>query len=117
MRHPISACGDVGGAHLAQCWHPTGTLDTLGAAVAAGSLLGLTAEQMIHAIGTAGSQSSGLMSAQFSSMVKRLNAGHAAQSGSSPRSWPSAASSASPTCWRTSMEATYRRSPQRPAPN
>ena len=71
----------MGAAHLSQGWHPTGTHGTLGAAAAAGSILGLTAEQMLNAIGTAGSQSSGLMSAQFSSMVKRLNAGHAAQSG------------------------------------
>ena len=71
----------MGAAHLKQGWHPTGTHGTLGAAAAAGSILGLSPEQMLHAIGTAGSQSSGLMSAQFSSMVKRLNAGHAAQSG------------------------------------
>jgi len=71
----------MGAAHLAQGWHPTGTHGTLGAAAAAGVMLGLKPNQMVHAIGTAGSQSSGLMSAQFSSMVKRLNAGHAAQSG------------------------------------
>jgi aconitate decarboxylase len=71
----------MGAAHLSQGWHPTGTHGTLGAAAGAGSILGLSSEQMLHAIGTAGSQSSGLMSAQFSSMVKRLNAGHAAQSG------------------------------------
>jgi 2-methylcitrate dehydratase PrpD len=71
----------MGAAHLSQGWHPTGTHGTLGAAAAAGVILSLTPDQMVHAIGTAGSQSSGLMSAQFSSMVKRLNAGHAAQSG------------------------------------
>ena len=71
----------MGAAHLSQGWHPTGTHGTLGAAAAAGVVLALTPEQMVHAIGTAGSQSSGLMSAQFSSMVKRLNAGHAAQAG------------------------------------
>jgi 2-methylcitrate dehydratase PrpD len=71
----------MGAAHLAQGWHPTGTHGTLGAAAGAGVMLGLTPDQLVHAIGTAGSQSSGLMSAQFSSMVKRLNAGHAAQSG------------------------------------
>lgn len=71
----------MGGAHLVQGWHPTGTHGALGAAAAAGSMLGLDAEQMRHAIGTAGSHSSGLMASQFSSMVKRLHAGHAAQSG------------------------------------
>lgn len=71
----------MGAAHLLQGWHPTGTHGALGAAAAAGSMLGLDEVQMVHAIGTAGSHSSGLMSAQFSSMVKRLHAGHAAQSG------------------------------------
>ena len=71
----------VGAAHLVQGWHPTGTHGTLGAAAAAGSLLALTADQMQHALGTAGSQSAGLMASQFSSMVKRFHAGRAAQSG------------------------------------
>jgi aconitate decarboxylase len=71
----------VGAAHLIQGWHPTGTHGTLGAAAAAGVVLGLTPDQMAHALGTAGSQSAGLMAAQYSSMVKRLHAGRAAQSG------------------------------------
>ncbi len=71
----------VGAAHLLAGWHPTGTHGTLGAAAAAGSVLGLTAQQMSHALGIAGSQSSGLMAAQYGAMVKRLHAGHAAQSG------------------------------------
>jgi 2-methylcitrate dehydratase PrpD len=71
----------VGAAHLVQGWHPTGTHGTLGAAAAAGSLLGLDKDQMQHALGIAGSQSSGLMASQFSSMVKRFHAGRAAQSG------------------------------------
>ena len=33
-------------------WHPTGTAATFGAAAAAGSLLGLDAEQMLDALGT-----------------------------------------------------------------
>jgi len=71
----------VGAAHLVQGWHPTGTHGTLGAAAAAGSLLGLSGKQMQHALGIAGSQSAGLMASQFSSMVKRFHAGRAAQSG------------------------------------
>ena len=71
----------MGAAHLLAGWHPTGTHGTLGAAAAAGSVLGLSSTEMAHAIGTAGSQSSGLMASQFGAMVKRLNAGHAAQSG------------------------------------
>jgi 2-methylcitrate dehydratase PrpD len=71
----------VGAAHLVQGWHPTGTHGTLGAAAAAGLLLGLSGKQMQHALGIAGSQSAGLMASQFSSMVKRFHAGRAAQSG------------------------------------
>jgi aconitate decarboxylase len=71
----------VGTAHLLQGWHPTGTHGTLGAAAASGVLLGLSPGQMQHAFGIAGSQSSGLMASQFSSMVKRFHAGRAAQSG------------------------------------
>ncbi|MFI6347442.1 MmgE/PrpD family protein [Streptomyces sp. NPDC050560] len=71
----------VGAAHLRQGWHPTGTHGTLGAAAAAGSLLGLDAAGMRDALGTAGSQSAGLMAAQYGSMVKRFHAGRAAQSG------------------------------------
>ena len=71
----------MGAAHLLAGWHPTGTHGTLGAAAAAGSILGLDSGQMRNAFGTAGSQSAGLMAAQYESMVKRLHAGRAAQSG------------------------------------
>jgi 2-methylcitrate dehydratase PrpD len=53
----------------------------MAAAAAAGLLLGLTPEQMHHALGIAGSQSAGLMAAQYGSMVKRFHAGKASQSG------------------------------------
>lgn len=71
----------VGTAHLLAGWHPTGTHGALGAAAAAGSVLGLDATRMRDALGTAGSMSAGLMAAQYASMVKRLHAGRAAQSG------------------------------------
>lgn len=71
----------VGAAHLLAGWHPTGTHGTLGAAAACGSLLELPPEAMQHAFGIAGTQASGLMAAQFASMVKRFHAGRAAQSG------------------------------------
>lgn len=71
----------VGTAHLLQGWHPTGTHGTLAAAATSSSILGLDAGQVQHALGIAGSQSAGLMAAQFSSMVKRFHAGRAAQSG------------------------------------
>jgi 2-methylcitrate dehydratase PrpD len=41
-------------------WHPTGTSATFGAAAAAGSLLRLDADRMLDALGTAGTQASGL---------------------------------------------------------
>ncbi len=71
----------LGAAHLLAGWHPTGTHGTLGAAAAAGSILHLGADEMQNAFGTAGSQSAGLMAAQYESMVKRFHAGRAAQSG------------------------------------
>lgn len=71
----------VGSAHLLAGWHPTGTHGTLGAAAGAGVVLGLDGAAMADALGIAGSQSAGLMAAQYESMVKRLHAGRAAQSG------------------------------------
>ncbi|AMM20021.1 hypothetical protein AX769_07395 [Frondihabitans sp. PAMC 28766] len=71
----------MGAAHLLAGWHPTGTHGTLGAAAAAAKILGLDAGQVANALGTAGSQSAGLMAAQYESMVKRFHAGRAAQSG------------------------------------
>jgi aconitate decarboxylase len=71
----------LGVAHLLQGWHPTGTHGVVGAAAAAGSVLGLDCARMQHALGVSGSQAGGLMAAQYGSMVKRFHAGRAAQSG------------------------------------
>jgi 2-methylcitrate dehydratase PrpD len=63
-------------------WHPTGTAATFGAAVAAGSLLGLDATQMLDALGTAGTQAAGLW--EFNAdgaMSKHLHPGKAAMNG------------------------------------
>jgi 2-methylcitrate dehydratase PrpD len=63
-------------------WHPTGTVATFGAAAAAGSILGLTGEQMLHAFGTAGTQAAGLW--EFNTdgaMSKHLHPGKAAMNG------------------------------------
>jgi 2-methylcitrate dehydratase PrpD len=63
-------------------WHPTGTVATFGAAVAAGALLHLTTEQMMHALGTAGTQAAGLW--EFNAdgaMSKHLHPGKAAMNG------------------------------------
>jgi 2-methylcitrate dehydratase PrpD len=65
-----------------QFWHPTGTAATFGAAVAAGSLLRLTADQMLDALGTAGTQAAGLW--EFNAdgaMSKHLHPGKAAFNG------------------------------------
>jgi 2-methylcitrate dehydratase PrpD len=62
-------------------FHAQGTSGAFVAAVTAGHLLKLSAEQMQHAIGIAGSLGAGLLAAQEGAMVKRLHAGRAAQGG------------------------------------
>jgi aconitate decarboxylase len=62
-------------------WHPNGVLGTFAAAAGVGNLIGLDAEQMEGALGMAATQSSGLMSSQYGSMIKRMHAGKAAQGG------------------------------------
>ena len=63
-----------------QYWHTTGTCGTFGAAVTAGKLLNLDEEEMIQALGMAGTQAAGLIET-FGTMSKPLNPGKAAQSG------------------------------------
>jgi len=63
-------------------FHPTGTAATFGAAVAAGSLMKLTSEQMLQALGSAGTQAAGLW--EFNAdgaMSKHLHPGKAAFNG------------------------------------
>ena len=65
-------------------FHAPGLTGTFGAAVAAGRLLGLNENKMVHALGIAGSYSGGLM--EFSrchegAMIKRLHLGKAAEGG------------------------------------
>ena len=65
-------------------FHAPGLTGTFGGAVAAGRLLGLNEEQMVNALGIAGSYSGGLI--EFSrcregAMVKRLHLGKAAEGG------------------------------------
>jgi 2-methylcitrate dehydratase PrpD len=61
-------------------WHPTGVLGPLAAAAACASLRGLTADQTVHALAIAASQSAGLI-ANFGSMTKPYHAGRAANAG------------------------------------
>ncbi len=63
-------------------WHNTGTCGTFGACAAAGKLLGLDRQQMVWALGNAGTQAAGLW--EFLSdgaMSKHLHPGKAAQNG------------------------------------
>ena len=63
-------------------WHPTGTAATFGAAVAAGSLIGLDERAMLDALGTAGTQAAGLWEFNFDgAMSKHLHPGKAAFNG------------------------------------
>lgn len=76
----------LGEAHLGKSYlrgfHPTGTCGSIGAAVAAGKLMGLNEEQMRSAIGLAASQSAGLLTFRSNgAWNKRLHAGQAAMSG------------------------------------
>lgn len=61
-------------------WHATGVVGVLGAAAGAGYLLGLSLDQMIHALGIAASSASGLRQ-NFGSMTKPFHAGIAARNG------------------------------------
>ena len=71
----------MGPQHIGQGWHSGATVGVFAAAAAAARALALDAEKTVHALGIAGTQSSGLMAAQYGAMVKRMHAGRAAQSG------------------------------------
>ncbi|MCK9511435.1 MAG: MmgE/PrpD family protein [Pigmentiphaga sp.] len=76
------ALGAVALAHSERGFHPTATVGVFGAAAAAGNILGLSAEAMGHAFGTALSQSAG--TGQFAvngAWTKRFHVGYAASGG------------------------------------
>ncbi|MBV9521460.1 MAG: MmgE/PrpD family protein, partial [Alphaproteobacteria bacterium] len=63
-------------------WHTTGTVGTFGAAAAAAVILGLNAEQALHALANAGTLAAGLQQAfRADAMSKPLHSGHAAECG------------------------------------
>jgi aconitate decarboxylase len=66
---------------ISRGWHSGVVFGTLSAAASAGSLYGLDAAAYEDALGIAATQSCGLMSAQFESMVKRMQHGFASRSG------------------------------------
>ena len=67
-------------AHYDIGWHITGTAGVFGAAAAAGKILGLDRQQMVWALGIAGTQSSGFRE-MFGTMCKSFHPGRAAQNG------------------------------------
>ncbi len=71
----------MGQEHIGQGWHSGATVGVFSAGSGAARALKLSADATMHALGIAGTQSSGLMAAQFGAMVKRMHAGRAAQSG------------------------------------
>ena len=71
----------LGRSHY-RVFHTTATAGTLAAAAATGHLLGLTGEQMLHAFGSAGTQSAGLWEfLRDAADSKQLHTAHAASTG------------------------------------
>lgn len=71
----------MGQEHIGQGWHSGATVGVFSAAAGAARGLRLSAEKTVHALGIAGTQSAGLMAAQYGAMVKRMHAGRSSQSG------------------------------------
>lgn len=70
------------GEHRLKGWHATATCGIFGAAAAAASILGLDAERIMSALGSAGTQAAGIWAfTSDGSMSKPLHAGKAAQGG------------------------------------
>jgi 2-methylcitrate dehydratase PrpD len=70
-----------GAQMLDRGWHSGPVFGTHSAAMASGKLRGLTPAQLEDALGLAGTQSAGLMAAQFEAMSKRMHHGLAARNG------------------------------------
>ena len=71
----------VGRAHY-KIWHNTATCGTFGGAMTAATLLGLSDEETVHALGNAGTQSAGLWEfLNTGAMSKHLHAGRGAEAG------------------------------------
>jgi 2-methylcitrate dehydratase PrpD len=66
--------------HYARGWHITSTCGTLGAAAAAGKLLGLDVDRMVWALGAAATQTGGLVEC-LGTPAKSLSVGNAARNG------------------------------------
>src|SRR6201996_7047225 len=70
-----------GSQMLDRGWHSGPVFGTHSAAMASGKLRGLTPAQLEDALGLAGTQSAGLMAAQYEAMSKRMHHGLAARNG------------------------------------
>lgn len=66
--------------HYRAGWHATSTMGRIAAASGCAKMMGLAEDQVIHALGIAATQSSGLKRV-FGTMCKPLNAGKAAEGG------------------------------------
>ncbi len=73
-------CQAINPRHYIDGFHTTGTCGTFGAATVAAKLLGLDPHWTANAFGIAGAEASGLR-ANFGTMTKPFQAGHAAESG------------------------------------
>ena len=71
----------MGPEHIGQGWHSGATVGVFAAGAAAARSLKLDTNKTVHALGIAGTQSAGLMAAQYGAMVKRMHAGRSSQSG------------------------------------
>jgi 2-methylcitrate dehydratase PrpD len=70
-----------GSQMLSRGWHSGPVFGTHTAATVAGKLRGLGADELEDALGMAGTQSAGLMAAQYEAMSKRMQHGFAARNG------------------------------------
>ncbi len=75
-------------------WHPTAVLGTLGAAAAAGLVLGLDEEAMVHALALAASSAGGVFE-NFGTMAKPMHGGRASSVGVVAAEWAAAGLQAS----------------------
>lgn len=66
--------------HYEKGWHPTATMGVFGTAAAVSRLLGLTADQVCHALALAASMAAGIK-ANFGSMTKPFQVGQASRNG------------------------------------
>ncbi|KAI1386456.1 2-methylcitrate dehydratase PrpD [Hypoxylon trugodes] len=78
---PRIGFGLWGGDILSRGWHSGAVFGPAAAAAASSKLLGLSVEKIEDAIGIACTQACGLMSAQYGSMVKRMQHGFASRNG------------------------------------